>query len=304
MSLNKNVFGIVLMTIVLLNCKDASKSEHTRINKYVIEVEELVEIIHSDSVTILDLRKPDQFITNHIPNSINIWRNELQSDSFPYQGMLGEKHLLESVFGSKGIATGQFLVMYDDNGSCEATRLWWMLHYYGYEKMAILNGGISAWQGVDSLTMKVSHSTKCTFKLPNINRSETLINVEDLFNLKDSLTLIDTRTKSEFTGEILKQGAILKGRIPGSNHIDWMNTVDPVTNKFRSISELDSIYKGVVDSENSRVVTYCHSGVRSSHTFFILSELLGYKDVRNFDGSWVEWTYHNLPVEVDTELIQ
>lgn len=285
------------MAMILFNCEDTSRSEHIRINKFIIEVEELVEIIHDDSVIVLDLRKPDQFRTNHIPNAINIWRSEIQSDSFPYQGMLAEKHLLESVFGSKGIKNDQFLIMYDDKGSCEATRLWWMLNYYGYEKMAILNGGITAWNEVDSLTARVKQYPKATFKLPDIVRPETIVKAAKLVDMRDSVTLLDTRTKSEFTGEVLKSGAMLRGRIPGSKHIDWIDAVDPITNKFRSIDELDSLYKQVVDSANSQIVTYCHSGVRSSHTFFILSELLGYTNVQNFDGSWVEWTHFDLPVE-------
>lgn len=305
MSWNKCTCIITLIALVFPGCKESTKQGPVPLSKFIIEAEELKKIIEHDSIMVLDLRKPEQFAAGHIPTSINIWRSEIQSDSFPYMGMIGEKHLLESVLGSKGIPSKQFLVMYDDKGACEAARLWWMLNYYGYDKMAILNGGLSAWEKVGSLTNEVNQRAKVTFKLPNTIRHETLIKAEDLMKAHKLVTLIDTRTESEFSGEELKSGALLRGRIPGSIHQDWMSAVDPVSNKFKSISALDSIYTTIIDSTDASVVIYCHSGVRSAHTFFVLSELLGYENVRNFDGSWVEWTHLDLPVERDSvEVIQ
>ena len=301
MNLSKRLHFVVPLLIVFLgfSCTESPTLEQAQKSKFIIEAEELQAIIQSDSVTVLDLRKPEQYALNHLPKAINIWRSEVQSESFPYPGMMGEKHLLESVFGLKGIKSNQYLVMYDDRGGCEATRLWWVLNYYGYDKMAILNGGIKAWRKIDSLTVETNQSVKTTFKLPEeLRRNETLITAQELVNRSAQVLVIDTRTKSEFTGDLLKSGAQREGRIPGSVHQDWMVGVDSISHKFKPIKELDSIYSRIIDSTYTDLVTYCHSGVRSAHTFFILTELLGYENVRNFDGSWVEWTYLNLPVAV------
>ncbi|NQZ77629.1 MAG: sulfurtransferase [Ekhidna sp.] len=304
MSFSREILIIGLCAFASLRCNDPTRSAHVGINRFVIEAEELVGIMNDDSVAILDLRKPEQFEAGHLPNSVNIWRNELQNDSMPYGGVIARKEQLESVLGSKGISNGQFLAMYDDRGSCEATRLWWILNFYGYEKMAILNGGINAWQELQSVTKEVKPMHSASFSLPDAQKEESIIYLADLVNRLDSLTVIDTRTHLEFRGEKLKAGALHKGRIPGSIHADWMIALDTATNKFKPINELEMIYKELLQSKNSRIVTYCHSGVRSSHTFFVLTELLGYREVQNFDGSWLEWTYHDLPRENDPIAMQ
>jgi thiosulfate/3-mercaptopyruvate sulfurtransferase len=102
----------------------------------------------------------------------------------------------------------------------------------------------------------------------------------------------------------MKAGAFSNGRIPGSVHLDWMETVNQEDHRFKSVDDIASIYGALGMDEDSEIVTYCHSGVRSAHTFFVLTQLLGYKNVKNYDGSWIEWTYHNLPVEVDSLAIQ
>ena len=109
-----------------------------------------------------------------------------------------------------------------------------------------------------------------------------------------SLILLDTRGLEEYSGSKLKNGAAWAGHIPSAKNIDWAEAVDYHGNhKFLPSDELKNKYDSLGITGNQPVVTYCHSGVRSAHTLFVLTELLGYKNVRNYDGSWIEWSHLN-----------
>ena len=161
--------------------------------------------------------------------------------------------------------------------------------------MAILNGGTLAWSQVDSLTSAVTDRPQGDFKFtqPGIAPTSDNILVTDLSKMiyQNQVVVLDTRSKEEHEGLTLKQGAQWAGRIPGSIHIDWMEAVDQSTYRFKEPTELQNIYNKVLNND-LLAVTYCHSGVRSTHTYFVLTELLGRKNVTNYDGSWVEWTNH------------
>ena len=104
--------------------------------------------------------------------------------------------------------------------------------------------------------------------------------------------ILDTRSENEFTGERQKNGAKKGGRIPRSILIDWANAIDyHGDKKLKPKEDLEIIYKNFLPSKDDDVIVYCHSGVRSAHTTFILTQLLGYKNVKNYDGSWVEWSH-------------
>jgi len=113
--------------------------------------------------------------------------------------------------------------------------------------------------------------------------------------------LVDARSAEEYEGQLQKAGAKKAGRIPKSIHIDWSEAVDyGNTYTFKPISELEKIYGSIGASKEDTIIVYCHSGVRSSHTSFVLTQLLDYKNVLNYDGSWIEWSYYDhLPFEND-----
>jgi thiosulfate/3-mercaptopyruvate sulfurtransferase len=109
---------------------------------------------------------------------------------------------------------------------------------------------------------------------------------------KRSGILVDTRSREEFSGELQKKGAARAGAIPSSVNLDWSASVNYEGNhRFRSVREMEKIYGDIGITESTEVITYCHSGVRSAHTLFVLKELLGYGKVQNYDGSWTEWSH-------------
>ena len=120
--------------------------------------------------------------------------------------------------------------------------------------------------------------------------------------LQTNTLILDTRTIDEFTGERQKRGAMKGGRIPNSIHIDWSDAINyEGDKKLKRIIDLETIYNQLKTDKNNPVIVYCHSGVRSAHTTFVLTQLLGYKNVKNYDGSWIEWSYFDdLPFKKDS----
>ena len=118
-------------------------------------------------------------------------------------------------------------------------------------------------------------------------------------SLKTEAILIDTRTTDEYSGEKLKKGAQKAGRIPSAFHIDWAEAIHFSGDKrFKSMQELENIYGHIIPSTEAPCILYCHTGMRSAHTTFVLTQLLGYSNVKNYDGSWTEWShFNNLPLQ-------
>ena len=114
--------------------------------------------------------------------------------------------------------------------------------------------------------------------------------------------LIDTRSASEYNGEFQKKGAFMAGMIPNSIQIDWAEAIDYNGDKrFKSLNELESVFTRNGIQKEDQIIVYCHSGVRSAHTTFVLTQLLNYTNVKNYDGSWIEWSYLNKVSVMNTE---
>lgn len=302
MSLTKLLIGLTLLSIVGCLASPQEEQSATFRNKYVIEAEDLKRIIDHDSIIVLDLQHPEDYEKGHIPGAINIWRSEVQNDSFPYSGMLANRLAIEELFGKKGVSSDKFLVLYDNRASCEAARLWWVLRYFGYEKMAILNGGSVTWASLGPVEINQLSRPETKFRLVHNGNPKSLAKLEDVENSMNNsgVILLDTRTTDEYSGRVRKKGAMAAGHIPKSKNLDWMESMDGSTHKFRSLDEIKSKFDAIGINTDKEVIAYCHSGVRSAHTYFVLTQLLGYENVRNYDGSWVEWTFHEMPIESDS----
>ena len=260
----------------------------------------------SPNTKIIDFRKREDFEDEHLQNAINIWRTDIEDTSLPYKGMMATKEQIEKLFSKLGIAATDTLVVYDDNGLCDASRLWWVLKNYGFESVKLLNGGLKALkEAKGNFTKDVAKHKETNFVFPQKSNFKLYINKDSLFTIIQNhanVVLLDTRTTDEFSGKRKKKDAFDGGRLPDSKHFDWVNAIHYNGNqKFKEFLELKKLIKSNGINKDDFIVTYCHSGVRSAHTTFVLTELLGFKNVKNYDGSWVEWSYYNnLPKQKDS----
>jgi thiosulfate/3-mercaptopyruvate sulfurtransferase len=294
----KNSF-LFILTLIFFSCNTIEEKE-----EYLIDIEQFTSLSQKKNVKIIDFRKKSEFDKEHVKNAINIWRRDIEDTSYPYGGMMATKKQIETLFSNLGISNNDILLVYDDKGLCDAARLWWVLQYYNFKNVKLLNGGLKTLESANvTMTSEPTNFPKSNFSLDNgINKSMFASKEQIEIAVKNNLNIIDTRTTDEFLGKYIKKGAFKAGRIPNSKLIDWANTIDYDGNmKLKSPKLLQQIYSNKSYNINDTLFVYCHSGVRSAHTTFVLTQILGFKNVLNYDGSWIEWSYHkDAPIELDS----
>jgi thiosulfate/3-mercaptopyruvate sulfurtransferase len=245
----------------------------------------------SISVILIDTRPDSSFQKGHLEGAVSLWRPDIQSNLFPYKGMMLEKQALELVLGELGANSKSTFVLYDNSGNVDAARLWWILSTYGHSKTYLLDGGLRS--APKELVKQGKTLIKpATFSFQNSPQPNLKANKEDVFAaLTDSNTvLLDCRTLDEFTGKTLKKNAFRAGHIPTAIHLNYTHSIAyHEAYEFKSNETLSSIFEAI--PKNKKIIVYCQSGVRSAHTTFVLRKLLGYPNVANYDGSWIEWSY-------------
>jgi thiosulfate/3-mercaptopyruvate sulfurtransferase len=178
---------------------------------------------------------------------------------------------------------------------------------FGHTNAKIMDGGRLKWeQEGRSMTREVPAITKTAYRAPERDDSSVRAFRDDvLMHIEKGLPLVDVRSPEEFTGQRLhmpnypNEGALRGGHIPGARNVPWARAINPDDGTFKSADELRRIYveeQGI--SPEDDVIAYCRIGERSSHTWFVLTHLLGFQNVRNYDGSWTEWgNLVNVPIE-------
>jgi thiosulfate/3-mercaptopyruvate sulfurtransferase len=205
------------------------------------------------------------------------------------------KEAWEALLGRSGVGNDTKLVFYGDNNNWFAAFAYWVARIYGHRDVALMNGGRKKWEleGRELVT-DVPNVTPTTYtaSAPDWSLRAYRDQVQQYVNAQDR-ALVDVRSPAEFSGEVLAppglpETAQRAGHIPGAANIPWGQAANE-DGTFKSRPELDQLYGGKGVTADKQVVAYCRIGERSSHTWFVLKELLGYPDVRNYDGSWTEW---------------
>jgi thiosulfate/3-mercaptopyruvate sulfurtransferase len=214
--------------------------------------------------------------------------------------MMATRDSIEILLGKLGIRSDKKIILYDYKGGCDAARFWWILRCYGHHDVEILEGDERVWEMTYEITNKQEHRFSTDYKFPNeIDYSLSADLTGLISGMKRKAFLLDVRTKEEYTGERMKDGAFRAGHIPGAIFCPWTEAINAKGNKkLKSKRELAKMYANLGLSKDDEIVVYCHSGVRSAHTAFVLTEILGYTNVKNYDGSWIEYSFNkDLPIE-------
>ncbi|CAN5791665.1 sulfurtransferase [soil metagenome] len=239
--------------------------------------------------------------TGHIPGAIKLdWTTELQDQTI--RDFVDEEGFNE-LMSSKGISPDSTVVFYGDKNNWWAAYAYWFFKYMGHDNVKIMDGGRAKWEAEGrEMTRDVPQITSANYTGATIQpelrafRDDVLdhIGYKGLEKVADGKPLVDVRSPGEFSGEVThmpeypQEGVLRGGHIPGASSIPWAQAVAE-DGTFKTADELKELYGSHGVTPDKDIVVYCRIGERSSHTWFVLNELLGYPSVRNYDGSWTEW---------------
>ncbi|HUP31792.1 MAG TPA: sulfurtransferase [Gaiellaceae bacterium] len=270
----------------------------------LVTTEWLAEHIGDDGVVVAEVdENTDLYEEGHISGAFKLhWRDDLQD---ALERDIVEQAAFEELMASRGIGNDTTVVLYGDKNNWFAAYAYWYLKVYGHEDVRILDGGRQKWiDEARELTTDVPSSRSASYAAKPADESIRARRDAVLAGLGDpARALVDVRSPQEYSGELMappgyeQEGASRSGHIPTAQSIPWAQAVrDDGT--FKSTDELRELYAGKGVTPDKEVVAYCRIGERSAHTWFVLRELLGYPDVKNYDGSWTEWgNLVDVPIE-------
>jgi thiosulfate/3-mercaptopyruvate sulfurtransferase len=238
---------------------------------------------------IVDMR-PRGYDEGHVPNAVWMDNNWIRNPNAP-PDFLPTPAEFEALMARMGIGPPTRVVAYDERGGIYATRLWWILNYYGHSNVAVLNGGWTKWtleqrpvsRDVPAVTAPAPFRVKAS-----LTGHATATDVLAAIN-KPGVKIVDARTQGEIDGKDLrgiKRGGFIESSIP----VYWEDTLDPTTRAFKPAAEIARLFRDRGILPTDQVITYCQVGMRASHDLFALA-LIGHDlgTLRNYYGSWEEW---------------
>ncbi|MDA1189449.1 MAG: sulfurtransferase [Chloroflexi bacterium] len=253
----------------------------------------------------VDSHPDDTYAVGHIPGAVS-WglhtdfEDRIRRDIPTPQG-------LSVLLSKSGVDRNTTLILYGDGHNRSATWAFWVLKYYGHPDVRIMDGGRYKWETENRPFSKdVPKRQPTSYGVSNPDHSLRALREHILGRLGNASTkLLDTRALEEYTGQLTaapgghQPDIYRKGRIPGAIHIPW-DDAEAKDGSFKPVEELRKLYASKDLTTEDEIITYCRLGVRASYSWFVLKYLLGYKDVKNYDGSWTEWgNAIGVPIETD-----
>jgi thiosulfate/3-mercaptopyruvate sulfurtransferase len=244
-----------------------------------------------------------QYDAGHVPGAVAFnWNTQLQDQ---VSRDILSKEAFEALLRGAGIKESDTVVLYGDHNNWFAAYGYWLFAYYGHKDVRLMNGGRAKWLSEENkpLTPKPTSVTPSTYKVTSVHTSIRAKVPQVLeASATQSANLIDVRSVDEYTGKVIappgmNETAQRAGHVPGAKNVPWAQTVNQ-DGTFKSVEELRTLYGNAGWQAGKPTIAYCRIGERSSHTWFVLKELLGVADCKNYDGSWTE--YGNLigaPIE-------
>jgi thiosulfate/3-mercaptopyruvate sulfurtransferase len=271
----------------------------------LVDTDWVAEHLDDDGIRIVEVdENPALYAEAHIPGATGFdWKQDLQDQV--KRDFLGPQEFGE-LMGSRGISNDHTVLLYGDRNNWFAAYTYWYFKYYGHDDVKLINGPREKWieEGRETSSDVPSYDA-AKFEAKGPDKDIRAWRDEVLDALDEDTKLVDVRSPQEYSGELIamagyeQEGAQRAGHIPGAASVPWAQAVNE-DGTFKSKDELEELYKskGVLDGDP--IIAYCRIGERSAHTWFVLHELLGKDDVKNYDGSWTEWgNMVNVPIEKD-----
>ncbi|MFQ5846507.1 MAG: sulfurtransferase [Candidatus Methylomirabilales bacterium] len=275
----------------------------------LIDTQEIADHLGDPSIRLVDLRAKGpagkaEYAKAHIPGAVYVDWTEIDDLASNRKGLPMDRAKAEALFSKLGIDNDTRVVAYDDTGGLWAARLFFVLEFFGHKNVAVLNGGLTRWmkEGRPLTAEKTTVAPKKFVASPNPTLIATAEWIKD--NLRNpGVRVVDARTPMEYEGKRTHPGKVKDpdirrgGHIPGAVLINWVDTINTGDRTFKSAAELQKLFEAAGATRDREIVTYCRTGVRAAHDYFV-ARLLGYEKVRNYDGSWIDWGNRpELPLE-------
>jgi len=275
--------------------------------EYLVETDWVLEHMGDPDVHIVESDEdPLLYKIGHVPGAVQVdWFTTLQH---PLRRDFLTKEKFEETCSSLGIGNDTTVVFYGDRSNWFACYALWLFQYFGHQKVRIMNGGRKRWEEEGRPLLKEVPSYPRTVYVAKEPDKAIRAYREDVFgHIEAKRPLVDVRSAQEYTGELIsmpaypQEGATRGGHIPGAVSIPWSQAVNDADATFKSPEELRALYEGKGVNPDGEIIAYCRIGERSSLTWFVLKYLLGYPQVKNYDGSWTEWgNLVDAPIEKGT----
>jgi thiosulfate/3-mercaptopyruvate sulfurtransferase len=240
---------------------------------------------------------------NHIPGAVRIdWRQDLQD---PVRRDFVNKQQFEALLSARGIGNDDTVILYGGNNNWFAAYAYWYFRYYGHDKVKLLDGGRKKWE-LDSrqLTADVPSRPQATYRASEPNNDIRAFR-DEVVSAIGQQNLIDVRSPDEFSGKLLAPAHLPQeqsqrgGHVPTAKNIPWSKAAND-DGTFKTDDELRQLYGEAGIDYDKDTIAYCRIGERSAHTWFVMHELLGQPNVKNYDGSWTEYgSLVGVPIEKD-----
>ncbi|MCC6238371.1 MAG: sulfurtransferase [Dehalococcoidia bacterium] len=258
----------------------------------IVSIDWLAGKTSDASVVALDLRAKDKYEAGHIPGAVWIATADFNQKKGDITE-LAPADQIAAALGKAGIRPEDTIVLYDDQGSLWSTRVAWSLDVYGHKDSRVLNGTWTAWAAANKPTSKDASTRAATqYAFAGAPNTSIVVNMDQMVKAvgDPSKVVCDSRTADEFTGRDLRAPATNGGHVPGALNVAYSDAVGK-SGEFLPVEELRKLYDsaGIKAADGQTIFTYCQSGIRAAHAWFVLKHLIGYQSVAVYDGSWEEW---------------